>query len=655
MRSSSITAPNLERPYRRVAGEEPLPGYLLLEPLGRGGFGEVWKCEAPGGLHKAIKFVAADAENGDASLQQEFEAFESIKRIRHPFLLTLERVELLTDELIMVMELADEQLQDRFHQYVQKGYTGIPRDELLGYLADAAEMLDHISSKHGLQHLDIKPANLFLVCERVKVGDFGLVRRHELTVSSPGQNRGLTPRYVAPEILHGRVDPRSDQYCLALVYQELLTGKFPYPAKSAQQMMLQHVSAAPDLSPLPFEDRATVARALSKAPTDRFTSCTEFIRTLMLGAAVQETHETWSPNIPERKTSLEIRQSRMTRSHVDYELPASPVDRAGLDPGALTGRMTPPPASVHPQLTTPASRGQLIAPRKPVTPTPPPQPEPVVELVAMTPAVPRGIQLPRIWSVLPVTHLTVAKKSEFIAPDATTLIETLVCNACPDGELPKAVGIPMRQMDGSWTASFPIRILNGVAKLKLELLRENWKAEIHELSPNEFLVRRHNAVGFWDRLSAKRTSGLEVHVKLPNTVVTQVSEAKLTGRIFGMPDNSLIRCAEQLLPEMLDEVHTIFSNTDDRRKSIRVPTNYAIKFYPLTNDGVVGQPFTARARDISLGGLSCQSTHNAETAYVYTVFPEISFASSWAILLRLIRSTKDGSGYSLAGRFRTDL
>src|SRR5438067_9622627 len=183
------------RPYTKRPGTEPLPGYKLLEPLGRGGFGEVWKCEAPGGLLKAIKFVPADGEQ----FRQESAAFERVRAVRHAFLLTLERVEQVGGELVMVMELADRQLQDRFRECRARGLPGVPRDELLRYLADAAEALDVIAERHGLQHLDVKPANLFLVDGHVKVGDYGLVRR--VGGGRAGGGHGLTVRYASPEVL----------------------------------------------------------------------------------------------------------------------------------------------------------------------------------------------------------------------------------------------------------------------------------------------------------------------------------------------------------------------------------------------------------------------------------------------------------------------
>src|SRR6516165_8322513 len=122
---------------------EPIPGYWLLEPLGRGGYGEVWKCEAPGGLCKAIKFVHGNLNDLDAPhAQEEMRAVEHIKSIRHPFLLQMDRVECMDGNLMIVMELADQNLAEILQQCQGAGLPGIPRHDVLGYLREAAEVLD---------------------------------------------------------------------------------------------------------------------------------------------------------------------------------------------------------------------------------------------------------------------------------------------------------------------------------------------------------------------------------------------------------------------------------------------------------------------------------------------------------------------------------
>ena len=150
------------------------------------------RCVAPGGLAKAVKFVAGGPAG--LALDLELAAFDRIKTIRHPFLLALERVEVVRGQLTMVMELAEQVLSERLTECRRAGLPGVPRDELIGYLLDAAEALDVIGGRHGLQHLDIKPANLFLVGGHAKVGDFGLVKQFSTDASRGG---GFTPRYAA--------------------------------------------------------------------------------------------------------------------------------------------------------------------------------------------------------------------------------------------------------------------------------------------------------------------------------------------------------------------------------------------------------------------------------------------------------------------------
>src|SRR5216683_8404594 len=255
--------------FRLESLAEPIPGYKLIERLGSGGFGEVWKAEAPGGLFKAIKFVQREASFDDgcgitntdsdrSRADQEWKSLIRVKSVRHPFILLLDRFENIENYLVIVMELADKTLADRFKECRSQGLPGIPRAELLNYLAEAAEVLDLMNSQYQLQHLDIKPQNLFLVHNHIKVADFGLVK--DLEGMKASVTGGVTPVYASPETFDGYVSRYSDQYSLAIVYQELLTGVRPFAGNNIRQLILQHLQSPPNVTPLPPADQPFIAR-----------------------------------------------------------------------------------------------------------------------------------------------------------------------------------------------------------------------------------------------------------------------------------------------------------------------------------------------------------------------------------------------------------
>ncbi len=275
--------------------EIQLPGYQLEKRIGAGGYGEVWLAHAPGGLTKAVKFIFGYHNEKRAS--SELRSLEKIKAVRHPFLLSLERIEVIEGKLVIVTELADGSLKDRFDHFLEEGQAGIPREELLGYMRDSADALDYLSDQHSLQHLDVKPENFLLLAGHVKVADFGLVKEIQDTQAS--LVGGMTPLYSAPEVFQGKPTRHSDQYSLAVLYQEMLTGKLPFTGTTSAELTLQHMHDEPNLDPLPMADRYVLARALAKDPLQRYGSCRELVQALFnADKQIPDGNSDWSTRTP---------------------------------------------------------------------------------------------------------------------------------------------------------------------------------------------------------------------------------------------------------------------------------------------------------------------------------------------------------------------
>ena len=155
---------------------------------------------------------------------------------------------------------------------------------IIGQLAAALDAAHRI----GVVHRDVKPENVMLASvepndpDHVLLTDFG-ISREELsvtTVTATGELL-LTPAYAAPEQALGqRVDARADQYALACILVELLTGQPPYEGEAPVVMLMAHLQEpVPQLAArygLPLELDTVLARALAKSPEARYPSCREF-------------------------------------------------------------------------------------------------------------------------------------------------------------------------------------------------------------------------------------------------------------------------------------------------------------------------------------------------------------------------------------------
>jgi hypothetical protein len=302
---------------RRTDAACLIPGYEIVRKIASGGSGVVYEVRAPGGIAKAAKIVFLDDDN--PLTEREIEGVRLIRSIRHPYLVSIDRVDVDRRSLILIMELADCSLREMQTEFRASGATGIPRERLIPWLVEAAEALDVLNLKYRVHHLDVKPENLFLFAEHMKVGDYGLAREAGRAVIDAETN-AVTPAYAAPELFDSHVSPSSDQYSLAVVYMEMLTGSRPFQSTDLRQLALYHLTRKPDLAILPPHERPIVGRALSRDPSQRYRSCLEFMEALVEGDPIR------ASRIASPRADTVIARSATVRM---------PTGRRASDPGSL--------------------------------------------------------------------------------------------------------------------------------------------------------------------------------------------------------------------------------------------------------------------------------------------------------------------------------
>ncbi len=284
-------------------GAEPFPGYRLRRLLGRGSFGQVWEAQTAPNHSVAIKFLPC--ANSRKAIQ-ESRSNLTVRQLRHPHLIHIDNVWCCPGYLAVAMELADGTLQDLADIY--QGETGvpIPTDHLCPLLAQAADALDFLNTRQhyldgrtvALRHCDVKPSNLLVVGETVKLSDFSLTT---VAVSGDIAHRWSgTPAYAAPEVFQGRLSDRTDQYALALTFCQLRSGRLPFDSDPAV-FTRDYVRPGPDLTMLDPRERPVIARALAPAPIDRWRSCAEMIGQLQ-GPATNPAAASTKPATDRRRT-----------------------------------------------------------------------------------------------------------------------------------------------------------------------------------------------------------------------------------------------------------------------------------------------------------------------------------------------------------------
>jgi len=251
-----------------------LSGYEILERLGQGGMGTVYKArDTIMNRWVAVKllapFLASDAEY----VKRFFTEARNAQKLRHPNIVEAYDAGLAGDHKFFIMEFVS---GPTLEGVLQKKGT-LPEKTALEIVRQVAEALDYAWQRRII-HRDVKPQNIMLTHDRrVKLCDMGLSKDVTIDMSlTMTGSVNCSPPYASPEQAQGLkdVDCRSDVYSLGVTLFQMLCGELPFKGNSPGQFLIQHVTEAPP-DPLSRNPKISapiaklILQMLSKAPDDR--------------------------------------------------------------------------------------------------------------------------------------------------------------------------------------------------------------------------------------------------------------------------------------------------------------------------------------------------------------------------------------------------
>ena len=251
--------------------------YTLLEELGKGGFGTVYRAEDTIGRVVAVKILSPYWSNDSKVIQRFWQEARYGGRLFHQRIATILDYEEIEGYFVLIMRYVDGQ---SLGEILDTDGRLAPQTALK-ILGEVAEGIDY-AHQNNLVHRDIKPTNILISpTEGAIISDFGLVKMTTGEATFSGSDVIGTPAYMSPEqYLSEKPDYRTDIYALGVVFFEMLTGIRPYTATTPGNMMMQHVSEpVPHVhtfrDDLPLAIQAVIEKAMAKKPEDRYQSAFE--------------------------------------------------------------------------------------------------------------------------------------------------------------------------------------------------------------------------------------------------------------------------------------------------------------------------------------------------------------------------------------------